>query len=209
MSAAVWSVRHEGSPQSRDGLTPEEVLEGVQEGLWEPTDEVRGPGDAGWRPIETHPHFEAALAEYEPPRRAEPPDESRLDFNPLIDVALVLLVFFMLTTAYEMLRKTLNMPGGSAQDPTKIVKIKDVEATTVIVKAAKGDGGADVIRVDDEVVPADKLVEAIRKAAGSKKLPRVLIDAKGVPWGTVVAIMDAANEAKMEKVLLAVPKKKN
>ena len=35
-----WKIRHEGSPKSMEGLTPAQVVEGLQDGLWEATDEV-------------------------------------------------------------------------------------------------------------------------------------------------------------------------
>src|SRR5258708_38947405 len=105
MGAPVWKVRHEGSPKFTAGLTPEQVLDGVREQMWEPSDEVQGPGETGWRSMESHPVFAAALADYEPPPAPPKPDETKLDMNPLIDVALVLLIFFILTTTYESVRK--------------------------------------------------------------------------------------------------------
>ena len=41
----LWSVRHAGSPESVDGLTAEDVLDGVKEEVWDPSDEVMGPDD--------------------------------------------------------------------------------------------------------------------------------------------------------------------
>jgi biopolymer transport protein ExbD len=212
MSASVWQVRHEGSPQAREGLTAEEVLEGVQEGLWDPTDEVRGPGDAHWEALERHPHFADALADYEPFGKPEPEDETRLDMNPLIDVALVLLVFFMLTTAYEMLRKTLPLPAASKLDPKKPpIPLKQLENTTVLVKAEKDADGNVVVKVEDTVVPLEKLTAAIRERSqptpGRQLRTSLLIDARDVPWGVVVAIMDSAAEAKIEQTMFAVPVK--
>ena len=52
-----WKVRHEGSPQTVDNLTPGQIAQGLEEGLWEPTDEVQGPDDLTWTPIESHPVF--------------------------------------------------------------------------------------------------------------------------------------------------------
>ena len=93
-----WKVRHEGSPQHRELATAQEVLQGLIDGVWEPTDEVRGPNDAKWQPLETHPQFAEAAADIEPlPKMHE--DESKLDMNALIDVCLVLLIFYILTTS--------------------------------------------------------------------------------------------------------------
>ena len=74
-----WKIRHEGSPQSVDGLTASEVVEGLQDGVWEPTDEVMGPGDRQWVAIENHPQFEEIAADMEPPLTPVHEDEARLE----------------------------------------------------------------------------------------------------------------------------------
>ena len=43
-----WKIRHEGSPRSIEGLSLQAVVDGLQDGLWEPTDEVMGPQDPQW-----------------------------------------------------------------------------------------------------------------------------------------------------------------
>src|SRR5262249_24545382 len=57
--AMAWKVRHEGSPQSIDVEMPQ-ILEGIEDGRWEPTDEVQGPGETKWVAIENHPQFASA-----------------------------------------------------------------------------------------------------------------------------------------------------
>ena len=109
-----WKVRHAGSPRAVDGLTLAQVLDGLEQARWDPTDEVMGPDDVNWTPIEQHPQLEEAAAALEPPPQPNE-DEARLDFNPLIDVALVLLIFFILTTSYAALQKVLDMPSSSAK----------------------------------------------------------------------------------------------
>ena len=91
-----WRIRHEGSPVSLDDLSLPEIVEGLQDGHWEPTDEVMGPDDREWVAIENHPQLAEAAAELEPPPPRTYDDETRLDFNALIDVTLVLLIFFMI-----------------------------------------------------------------------------------------------------------------
>src|ERR1700722_14948326 len=98
-----WKVRHEGSPKHIEVATAQEVLQGLIDGQWEPTDEVRGSEDAAWVALENHPQFAEAAADLEPvPKFHE--DESKLDMNALIDVCLVLLIFFILTTSYAQLQ---------------------------------------------------------------------------------------------------------
>src|SRR5438309_2332588 len=40
-----WKVRHQGSPQHAEVASTEEIGQGIQDGAWEPTDEVMGPGE--------------------------------------------------------------------------------------------------------------------------------------------------------------------
>ena len=62
-----WLVRLSADPTPRPVPTPLAVLEGLREGEWETTDEVRGPGERLWVPIEEHPAFADAVAEMGPP----------------------------------------------------------------------------------------------------------------------------------------------
>src|ERR1043166_4496292 len=108
---STWQLRQEGSTAIVP-LSGEEVHSGLRDGMWLPTDEVKGPGDQAFTPIETHPAFEEAASELE----AEPVDdgdETHLDMNPLIDVCLVLLIFFMLTITYESLRRSIDLPADT------------------------------------------------------------------------------------------------
>src|SRR5579884_2970813 len=104
-TAPAWRLRHEGSPRSIEGLSLAQIAEGLEEGLWEATDEVMGPGDKEWVSIESHPQLAHFAADIEPPTPPPHEDETRLDMNPLIDVALVLLIVFILTMTYATLQK--------------------------------------------------------------------------------------------------------
>jgi biopolymer transport protein ExbD len=197
----LWNVRHLGSPQSVDGLTADDVIEGVKEGVWETSDEVMGPDDAEWVPLEEHPIFAQAMAEYEPPPPKHYPDETRLDMNPLIDVALVLLIFFMLTTTYEELRKEFLPPAGEKPKQEGPKSDSDLKKTTVRV-TARMEGGQPVYRVEGEAV-AERDLEAkfleYREKSGHDRLA-MEVDAD-VPWRYVIAIQDAAAGAKFAEIL--------
>jgi biopolymer transport protein ExbD len=198
-----WKIRHEGSPQSVEGLTPAEIVEGLQDGAWEPTDEVMGPGDRQWVAIENHPQFEEVVADLEPPPSSVHEDEARLDMNPLIDVALVLLIFFMLITSYVALQKVLEM-NYTAQDPDgKIIRVlnKQLYDLTIKVKALEEDGKP-VIYVEDTKVDPDSLMQELRSYVRKTQKTHVLIDAQNVDWGTVVMIQDAAKGAGIDRAYL-------
>jgi biopolymer transport protein ExbD len=197
-----WKIRHQGSPRSIEGLGLPEVIEGLQDGLWEVTDEIMGPQDGQWIAIESHPQLAELAADMEPPPAKLHEDETRLDMNPLIDVALVLLIFFILTTSYAALQKVLEMPGGSSKNldqPLRIVKKAQVDQTMIKVVARLKDGRPE-IKVENDVVDEKDLRSALSKYVRGTTKTDLLIDAQGVDWGTVVAIQDAAKGADIQKI---------
>jgi biopolymer transport protein ExbD len=199
-----WKIRHQGSPQSIEGLTLAQVVEGLQDGLWDPTDEVMGPQDQQWEAIENHPELAEVAADLEPPPAKPHEDETRLDMNPLIDVALVLLIFFILTTSYAALQKVIDMPGASTKDdrPLRPVSKKKVEEVMIQVQARMEDGKK-VIKVEKDVVDEKYLRAALTKYAKDTRKTDLLIDAKGVDLGTLVHIQDAAKGAGFQRIYYA------
>jgi biopolymer transport protein ExbD len=190
-----WSIRHEGSPQSKAGLTLEQVLEGLRDGQWEPTDEVMGPGESSWTAIENHPQLAEAAADLEPPPPKQHDDETHLDMNPLIDVALVLLVFFILTATYESVRKVIEAPSIS-QKKGDVPKVRpaDVKQKMIRIKAYKDAQDQTVIEVENARVEEKDLGRTLAAMIDNVR-NEVLIDAQGIEWGTLVFIQDAARGA--------------
>jgi biopolymer transport protein ExbD len=204
----TWSVRHAGSPRSVAGLTTEEVVAGLTEGRWEPTDEVRGEEETLWRPIEDHPQFAEVAFDLDPPHRTYHPDETRLDMNPLIDVALVLLIFFILTTTYETIRKVLDMPGATAQASkgVRTVRPEDVKNQMILVQA-RVENGQTRIEIEKQPVAEGDLSSFLARHVRATKKLTVLIDAAPeVEWNTVAAVMDAARGAGVMKTLFVQPR---
>ena len=58
-----WKIRHEGSPKFLQGLTLAQVVAGLRDGQWAPTDEVMGPQDSASVPIEDHPQLLTAAGD--------------------------------------------------------------------------------------------------------------------------------------------------
>jgi biopolymer transport protein ExbD len=200
----TWNIRHEGSPQSVEGLTTAQVVEGLQDGLWEPTDEVMGAEDRQWAAIENHPQFEEVVADLEPPPAPFHEDEARLDMNPLIDVALVLLIFFMLITSYVALQKVLEMDYTSQDVDGPIKRLPNKRLLydlTIKVKAVE-ENGQPAIYVEDKKVDPDSLMQELNSYVRKTHKTHVLIDAQNVDWGTVVAIQDAAKGAGIDQAYL-------
>jgi biopolymer transport protein ExbD len=206
-STGTWKIRHEGSPRAVENLTLAQVLEGLQDGLWEATDEVTGPGDANWVAIENHPQLADVAADLEPPPQRTYDDETRLDMNALIDVCLVLLIFFMLITSYAVLQKRLQQPPVTENKPDSmpVVTQKDVQEQMLSVKVTM-ENDQPVIRLENNVVSQDGLEAAFRRAASGTTKTELLLDAEAsVPHGVVVAIQDAASGARLNKIHLVMP----
>jgi biopolymer transport protein ExbD len=204
----MWKVRHQGSPTALSDMTLTQVAEGLADGRWEPTDEVMGPNDTTWIPIESHPQLEAIAAELEPPPPHHYDDETRLDMTPLIDVCLVLLIFFILTTSYAVLQKRLEAPGVSAEKAgPAIVTREKLEKQMVWVKV-RMENGQPVFTIEDHQVDPSQLQGELRKFLRSTSKTQMLLEIDDeVPHGVEVAVFDAAKGAGIEKVSLRLPDK--
>jgi biopolymer transport protein ExbD len=202
-----YRIRHEGSPKSADGLTLQQVIEGLLDGRWEPTDEVLGPGEKAWMKIENHPKLTEIANDLKPQPQPECEGETSIDMNALIDVCLVLLVFCCLTTTCTTLQKMIDSPKLTVDAITKpLVLSRDQVEKTIQVKATM-ENGKPVVRIEGKEVPLDGLVAALRACVKKTHRSTLLLDHdREVPHGTIVTIEDAAQSAGINKVLIVVPK---
>ncbi len=197
-----WQVRHLGMPEGQPLENAERVLEGLRDGDWDPSDDVRGPGEIDWRQIEDHPHFADAVAEMGPPP-PEPPDESRLDMNPMIDVALVLLIFFILTATYTSLRRSIELPPAPTDEGAakQVAKKEDIQDRVFRVKVNLGTDGATIIKIEDRAVALADIDREFKdhvRNTGRKEMHLTVAD--DVPWGTEAKIYDAARGAEIHQI---------
>jgi biopolymer transport protein ExbD len=200
-----WKVRHQGSPQHVE-VTLQQLVHGLQDGQWEGSDEVVGPGDKVWTPIEKHHLLEETLSEIEEIERdshKEPEDleEQRIDMNPLIDVCLVLLVFFILATTLQVLEKVLDMPQNKGESLGKIREVNEEEVKEFMIRVqAYRDGPRQVVKIEETETPQDDLERSLRRFVRDTRKTELVIDAKDVEWGLIVRIIDAAAGARIKKV---------
>ncbi|MCE9567617.1 MAG: biopolymer transporter ExbD [Planctomycetes bacterium] len=190
---SAWFVRQQGSPAAVSVPSPGSVAEGLRDGNWLPTDEVKGPTDAKWRSIESHPVF-AEIAEDMEPIRPPAASDDHLDMNPLIDVCLVLLIFFILTITYASLERAIDVPPVNPEDkgPSLNLREKDVRDKVFIV-TAKMDGERAVVKIEQKEVTQDQIFNEMKSVINSTGRKEMVLDAdKDVPWGVVTAILDAA-----------------
>ena len=182
----TWTIRHEGSPRSIEVPGLPQVVEGLQNGLWETTDEVMGPQGRDWVAIESHPQLAEVVAGLEPPPPKVEEDETRLDMNPLIDVALVLLIFFILTASYAALQKVLNMPAGTTQDDKRRAVFTPEQVAEVTIKVkVRLVNGKPAVYVEDEPNAVDQpsLVGVLSRFQNKSGKTKLLMDADGdVDW---------------------------
>jgi len=188
---SAWLVRKQGAPDALSVASAGEVLTGLRDGNWLPTDEVKGPTDTDWQPIEVHPTFAEAAGEIEPPRPET--DETSLDMNPLIDVCLVLLIFFILTITYASLERSIAIPTDTPdQKGPAQVKFEDIKDRVFVVQV-KMNGEKAVIRIEKEETPADQIDRKMKDVIAKTGRKEMVLDIdKDVPWGIEAAILDAA-----------------
>jgi biopolymer transport protein ExbD len=210
----TWQVRHEGSPQVVQGLTLPDIVHGLRDASWEPTDEVMGPGENTWTAIENHPQLAEYADELEPPPSRHGGEATSIDMNALIDVCLVLLIFFILTTTYATaVQKVVPMPSvkSEADSKVRVVRPDEVKKRMIRLQAQRDAAGKSVFRLelqpisvlaeDGQTLDGDKLRAALEPyVRGEEGKNEVLLDAQGVSWGMVVAIQDAAKSAGVRTV---------
>ena len=200
----MWKIRHEGSPQYAE-TTLEAIRQELADGMWEATDEVMGPGETEWTAIENHPQLEELAMDLEPPPAPHYDDETRLDMTALIDVCLVLLVFFILTTTVAALQVRLEAPSlEDSKISVKSVTVKEAEESMILCRATQV-GGQLEIKVEKDTVPLADLTNVFKRYARETKKTTLLLDHDDeVPHDVVVKIIDAAKGAGMDRVQLLV-----
>jgi biopolymer transport protein ExbD len=215
-----WQLRHEGSPQALRDLSLQQIVDGLRDGQWEATDEVMGANETEWRKIEVHPAL-ADIAEElasPPPVRHEEP--TSLDMNALIDVCLVLLIFFMITTAYAaIVQKSVPLPATKADAKgIRVVHVDQVKSKWIRVQAYHDKADQPVVRVEgqtlsgavtkDGKVDIDKVRDALKPfVKGEDHKTEVLLDASDITWENVIRIQDGARAAGIQFVHYNWPKK--
>jgi len=201
-----WKVRHEGSPKFVEGLTLQQIVTGLQEGQWEVTDEVMGPGEGKWTAIENHPQLAEIAIDIEPRPDGRHEEETHLDMTALIDVCLVLLIFFILTISISVLQSRIDAANVSQDEKGQLVETEEKLDQTHIKAAARLENGKPVIIVEGKPVEEERVELALRNyvRGTSKTLLLLDVDPK-VPHGTTVQILAAAKRAGIKKVSRVVP----
>jgi biopolymer transport protein ExbD len=121
-------------------------------------------------------------------------EEPEINFIPLIDVLLVILIFLMVTTTYSRFAELqINLPTAEA-DKTK-------DRPEQIDVAVDAQGRYSVNRSPVAFSNPGVFSEELRRAAGSAKDPVIVINADAnAPHQSVINIMESARVAGYGKI---------
>ena len=116
-------------------------------------------------------------------------DEPEINLIPLIDVLLVIIIFLMLTTTYSKFSGLeINLPTADAS--------KQAEQPNEVNVAITASGQVLVDKVPLVVAEVTAISEALRRAAGDRTDPEIVINADAkATHQSVVDIMQAAQTA--------------
>jgi biopolymer transport protein ExbD len=125
-------------------------------------------------------------------------EEPEINFIPLIDVLLVILIFLMVTTTYSRFAELqINLPTAEAKKAPERLDQIDVGVD------AKGN-----YSINKEVVSAanrDALAAQLKRAAGGMKDPVIVINADAqASHQSVIRIMEAAQAAGYGKITFTI-----
>ena len=116
-------------------------------------------------------------------------DEPEINLIPLIDVLLVIIIFLMLTTTYAKFSGLeINLPTADAS--------KQAEQTNEVSVAVTATGQVLVNKTPLAAMDVRSISEALRRAAGDRQDPVIVINADAkATHQSVVDIMQAAQAA--------------
>ncbi|MES2562672.1 MAG: biopolymer transporter ExbD [Pseudomonadota bacterium] len=121
-------------------------------------------------------------------------EEPEINFIPLIDVLLVILIFLMVTTTYSRFAELqINLPTAESAPPP--------ERTDQIDVAVDAKGNYAINKNSVAQATREQLMQALRGAAGNLKDPVIVINADAAAsHQSVVRVMEAAQAAGYGKI---------
>jgi biopolymer transport protein ExbD len=135
--------------------------------------------------------------------------DDEMDLTPMVDVTFQLLIFFMVTASFA-LQKSIQVPTpdpdqkGATQ---QMQMLEDLQGTSILVKI----DAANAILIDDEpLADLSQLTEVLRGKMRKEQKTELLLTAHTAALHRgVIAVIDAANDAGMQKIRLASRKGKD
>lgn len=126
--------------------------------------------------------------------RREKPDEISIGIAPLIDIVFLLLIFFMVTSHFDVASGVLIRLPKVAQ---RLFTQQDNRITLVIAKSG-------LVYLEGQKVDQGNLEKKLRKLVSEKGLLHLVLQAdKDVRHGLVVQTMDLAKTAGVNSIIIA------
>lgn len=119
---------------------------------------------------------------------------SEINVTPLLDLAFVLLIIFMITT--PLLENSMNLviPSSGVANPP--VNRSDVQTVSI--------DRTETIKINDEIVDADSLTARLRESKrANPEVAIVIRPDRELPVQKLVTVMDAVQRAGITKVGIA------
>ena len=127
-------------------------------------------------------------------------DEDGLDMTPMVDVTFLLLIFFMITAAFNVQKSMqADPPEPEDEGAAQTMTIEEQEQEDIIV----GISEKDEITLDDEPIGGlGALADALRARAseGSSELSMTIESDPRCTFGTLVGVMDVGITAGMQRI---------
>jgi len=128
-------------------------------------------------------------------------EEPEINLIALIDVLMVILIFMMVTTTYSKFAELqINLPQATGE--------KSTTQTNEINIAVDASERYAINNVNTAFSDVENFSQALRKAAGDKKEPTIIINADAkAPHQAVVNIMEAARIAGYSRITFTTSRK--
>ncbi len=125
-------------------------------------------------------------------------EEPEINFIPLIDVLLVILIFLIITTTYtKQSELQINLPTADSSVPAERVDQIDI--------AVDATGKYVVNRTAHTFITRDAFATEIKRAAGANKDPVITISADAqASHQSVIRVMEAAQYAGFGKIAFTI-----
>lgn len=208
-----WNARASLTRRTFRNLTFEQLRGLVLDGELSEADWVQREGEPTWIEIGTVPELADAIPAFTFRREvALSSEEEDMDMTPMIDVVFQLLLFFMLISTFQV-QKAIGFPDpGDPKQAKNIPTLGQLGRDRVIISInAKNE--FELLHYDasgaaarPEPIKREDLVSRLEQVARQERKTSVIIRADDkAKHESVVAVIDAANQANMEDIRIAQP----
>ena len=121
--------------------------------------------------------------------------------NPLIDVCLVLLVFFILATTMSVMEKVMSLPPNQSENKKPPVTLTPEQAKKYIMLKIEKKGTATNYNVNGYDAKEEDLLRELERLVKEGKTTMILDIAPNVEFNAYILAKDVATQARIEKIL--------